>query len=96
MLAIAARLAVKTTENRRPTLVTPGELYRILSAEFRAQRPPGCVCRMRMVTLRERKGIHAANWSLEPATRSCVRCEPLISRLIAQYAPLYDIRQPAE
>ena len=92
MLSIAGSLALKLTPPRKRTAVTPGHLFRMLSAEFRAQRPPGCMCRMGMVAFRDGGSAVTANWTLERASRSCPRCEPVMSRLVAHFAELYDIR----
>lgn len=90
MLSIAGNLALEPTATSGRTRVTPGQLYRMLSADFRAQRPGRCMCRMPMVAPREPSHPGAANWGLEPARR-CERCSPLLVRLAAQYAQLYDM-----
>lgn len=95
MLAIAGNLALKPIETTQRTLVTPGQLYRLLDAEFRAQRPVACVCRMRMVVFRESCTPGAANWALEPGGRRCARCDPVMGHLAARFGQLYDIRHHA-
>lgn len=89
MLAIAGNLALKPVEAPPRTLVTPGQLYRMLSAALREQRPARCGCRMPMVTARMHEG-EGANWQLEPHRR-CPRCAPLVARLVSQYSENYDM-----
>jgi hypothetical protein len=70
--------------------VTPGELYRLLSAEFRAWRASPCSCHMPMVAAREPTAAGAANWGLEPS-RPCVRCSPVVAKLVSHYTQVYDM-----
>ena len=91
MLSIAGNLALKPPEIPQRSRLTPGQLYRMLSADFRAQRPGRCLCRMPMVAPREPSIPGTANWSLEPARR-CERCASLVARLASEYAQRYDLR----
>ena len=69
--------------------ITPGQLYRLMGADFRELRPPDCACRSPMVTPRERCSPEACNWTVE-ARRACA-CEPVVKRLVADYARRYDL-----
>lgn len=89
MLAIAGNQALKPVETPPRTLVTPGQLYRMLSAALREQRPARCGCRMPMVIARLRDA-EGANWQLE-AHHRCAHCGPLVARLVSQYSENYDM-----
>lgn len=90
MLSIG-NLALKPVDAPpRRRLVTPGQLYRLLSAEFRAQRPARCSCRVPMVCACE-PGPEGSNWRLEPRGRSCGRCDALLASLARRYAEDYDL-----
>ena len=90
MSSIAVNLALKFQAPPPRVVVTPGQLYRLLSAEFRQLRPPRCTCRMPMVVARERLGPQDANWSVERG-RSCGACAGLVSGLVGRYAERYDM-----
>ena len=83
-------LALKPTEPLARMLVTPGQLYRLLSSDFRRQRPARCSCRMPMIAMRERPAAGAANWGLEPR-RACGHCANLVTELVSRYAQVYDM-----
>jgi len=89
MLSIG-NLALKPAYQPPRRLVTPGQLYRMLSAEFRAQRPRGCTCRVPMVASRE-PAPEGPNWYLEPRGRTCGACDPLVTNLARLYARDYDL-----
>lgn len=91
MLSTAAHRSLNPIENTMRSRVTPGQLYRMLSADFRAQRPGRCVCRMPMVALRSLPPPGGPNWSLEPS-RPCERCGVLVARIAWEYAQRYDLR----
>ena len=89
MLSVG-NLALKPTEPPPRTFVTPGQLYRLLSSDFRRQRPARCACRMPMIAMRERPAAEAANWGLEPR-RGCGHCADLVADLVLRYAQVYDV-----
>src|SRR5512147_1922358 len=75
----------------RPAL-TPGDLYRRMSLEFRARRAAnhgGCV--MPMVVCRPDSAL-SVNWSLEPLTASCAQCEPIALAIAWRHAERFDVR----
>ena len=75
----------------RPAL-TPGDLYRRMSAEFRARRAAnhgGCV--MPMVICRPGSAL-SVNWSLEALTAPCQQCEPIALQIAWRYAERFDVR----
>jgi hypothetical protein len=77
----------------RPSL-TPGELYRRMSAEFKERRAGnhgGCV--MPMVLCRA-DGALSVNWGLEPLTARCLQCEPVVLDIAWRYAEQFDVRLP--
>ena len=93
MLSILGNLALKSTPLPPRPRVTPGHLYRLMSAEFRQQRPPRCACRMPMIAFREPARPGGPNWQLE-WRRGCDACTPLVGQLASRYAQLYDISNP--
>jgi hypothetical protein len=93
MLSIG-NLALKPTDEPQRQLVTPGQLYRMLSAEFRQQRPARCSCRMPMVTIHGPEHAGPANWGVERRSRACALCEALVSGLVSRYRLLYEVRDP--
>jgi hypothetical protein len=77
----------------RPT-ITPGELYRRMSAEFkqrRAHNHGGCV--MPMVLCRADSAL-SVNWGLEALTARCLQCEPIALDIAWRYAAHYDVWMP--
>ena len=76
------------------SVVTPGQLYRLLSAEFRARRPSRCLCRMPMIGFREPAAVGAANWGVESPRRGCLACAGVVMDVVASHALLYDIKSP--
>jgi hypothetical protein len=83
-------LALKPAYEPPRRLITPGQLYRLLSAEFRAHRPARCACRAPMVAARE-PASGGANWQLEPRLRTCGACDALVASLARRYAQDYDL-----
>ena len=72
--------------------LSPGELYRRMSEDFRARRAAnhgGCV--MPMVVCRADSPL-SVNWGLEPLTAPCVQCEPLALDIAWRHAERYDVR----
>lgn len=77
----------------RPSL-TPGELYRRMSAEFkerRARNHGSCV--MPMVKCRADDAL-SVNWGLEALTARCLQCEPVVLDIAWRYAEQFDVRLP--
>lgn len=77
----------------RPTL-TPGELYRRMSAEFKERRAAdhaGCV--MPMVVCHADSPL-SINWGLEALTARCMQCEPLVLDIAWRYAESFDVQRP--
>jgi hypothetical protein len=78
---------------RRPAL-TPGELYRRMSAEFKESRAPdhgNCVMPMVACNADSPLGV---NWGLEQLTARCMRCEAVALEIAWRYAETYDVRRP--
>lgn len=97
MLSLFGSLAMTITKPQqapRRAQLTPGQLYRILSSEFRLHRSPRCTCRMPMIYACERPAEGAANWNVEPLARRCGECQALVDRLVAHFCELYDVRDP--
>lgn len=91
MLANAGRTALRPPPPDPRTRVTPGQLYRLLSAALREERRSCCRCRMPMVCARAGVPGTGANWHLEPH-RPCAECGPLVAALVSRYAEAYDMR----
>lgn len=84
-------LFARAAAGERPAL-TPGDLYRRMSLEFRARRAAnhgGCV--MPMVVCRPDSAL-SVNWSLEPLTASCAQCEPIALAIAWRHAERFDVR----
>ena len=94
MLSIFGNLALKSVSPAKRTPVTPGQLYRLLSAEFRQKRPARCACRMPMVAASDASGPGAANWDVERRGRGCGACAAVVSGLVRRYGELYELRNP--
>jgi hypothetical protein len=81
--------------SRTRSVVTPGDLYRRMSNEFRTRRPAGHGgCVMPMVVFRRDSG-RRANWDVEMLITQCPVCERLASRISRRYAARFDLRDPA-
>jgi hypothetical protein len=77
----------------RPSL-TPGELYRRMSTEFKARRAGNhAACMMPMVSCRP-DGALSLNWGLELLTARCTQCEPIVLDIAWRFAERYDVRLP--
>src|SRR3954462_8261074 len=77
----------------RPSL-TPGELYRRMSAEFkerRARNHGGCV--MPMVACRTDDAL-SVNWGPEALTARCLKGEPIVLDIAWRYAERFDVKLP--
>ena len=78
----------------RPAL-TPGRLYAVLSAEFRAKRASECgACGMPMpyATFPEAEGD--ANWSVQQLPHGCEECARVVGEIVARVASRYDLFDP--
>src|SRR4051794_23652444 len=68
----------------RPT-ITPGELYRRMSAEFKERRARNHgTCVMPMVACHAESAL-SVNWGLEPLTARCLQCEPIVLEIAWHY-----------
>jgi hypothetical protein len=77
----------------RPSL-TPGELYRRMSADFKQRRARNHgACVMPMVMCRA-DGPLSVNWGLEPLTARCMQCEPIVLDIAWRHAERYDVKLP--
>lgn len=77
----------------RPTL-TPGELYRRMSAEFKRRRAPDhghCVMPMVICHADSALGV---NWGLEQLTARCLQCEAIALEIAWRHAESYDVQRP--
>jgi hypothetical protein len=74
--------------------LTPGHLYRLMSAEFRAFRTGRCSCVMPMVVTHEPEPIHGCNWTVGSLASACERCEELVAEIVARHAAVYDVNDP--
>jgi hypothetical protein len=71
---------------------TLGELYRRMSADFRAVRPADHrACVMPMV-VRSRNPESEANWSVEALTSFCPFCTALTGMIAAEYSHHYEVK----
>jgi hypothetical protein len=74
--------------------LTPGHLYRLMSAEFRAFRSAGCSCVMPMVFTCDPTRHRACNWGVRALATACPACEPLVDEIVARHAAVYDVNDP--
>lgn len=76
------------------TVITPGKLYALMSAEFHRTRPDECrACRMPMVSLIAPRDFDSANWKLEPFQCS-ERCTQLVKQLANRFGESYELFDP--
>src|SRR3954469_6072546 len=76
------------------TTLTPGQLYRRMSAEFKERRAANHgACLMPMVECRADSAL-SANWSLEALTAPCSQCEAVVLEIAWDYAERYDVWLP--
>lgn len=87
--------SIRNRDSHRRTPKTPGELYRILSADFLRLKDSGCSCRMPMLFERDREGAQDANWGVEPLWYGCIECQALARRVCEAHQALYELRGPA-
>ena len=91
--AMKLELLFARVDGPRPTL-TPGELYRRMSAEFKQLRPAdhaGCV--MPMVVCHSDSAL-GVNWGLDAVTARCTCCEAIVLDIAWRYAESYDVQRP--
>jgi hypothetical protein len=74
--------------------LTPGQLYRLMSAEFRTFRAGSCCCAMPMVFTCEPGRFRACNWSVHAVTSGCGQCQLLADEIVARHAAVYDVNDP--
>jgi hypothetical protein len=73
-------------------VLTPGDLYRRMSAEFRYQRPEdhrGCV--MPVIVFAARAGGTDANWRVERLASHCPECTAIAGPIASRHAARFDI-----
>jgi hypothetical protein len=72
-------------------VLTPGDLYRRLSADFRSRRPHDHrACVMPMVVFRRRE-TRAPNWTTERLSSHCAHCTPVVDAVVRRHAARFDI-----
>lgn len=74
--------------------VTLGELYRRMSADFRAVRPAdhaACVMPMVVQTDDDEDG-DTHDWTVEPLTSFCPFCSPLTQMIVEEYSTRFEVR----
>jgi hypothetical protein len=82
---------MKSTSHKDKVQVTLGELYRRMSADFRAVRPADhAACVMPMVVASDDEA--GANWRVEPLTSFCPFCNTLSQMIVSEYAPHFQVR----
>jgi hypothetical protein len=73
--------------------VTLGELYRRMSADFRAVRPADhSACVMPMVVAPEGEEEERGSWTVEPLTSFCPFCSSITEMIVAEYATRFEVR----
>ena len=75
--------------------LTPGQLYRLMSGEFRSFRSERCSCVMPMLFTSERAHPYACNWAVGPLGTACDTCEPLVAEIVARHRVVYDVKDAA-
>jgi hypothetical protein len=72
--------------------ITPGDLYRRMSTEFRNRRAANHgSCVMPMVVCRRETPL-SLNWGLEQLTASCAQCEALSLDIAWRHAERFEVR----
>jgi hypothetical protein len=75
--------------------LTPGRLYSLLSAEFRAMRASECgSCGMPMPYATIRQGEGDSNWEDQQVPSGCEDCAGLVTEIVARVASRYDLFDP--
>lgn len=73
-------------------VLTPGDLYRRMSAEFRYERTEdhrGCV--MPVIVLAARRNASEANWRIERLSSHCPECSAIAAPIARRYASRFDV-----
>jgi hypothetical protein len=96
MLNLLAELfTVMTPMGSHPReALTPGHLYRLMSAEFRTFRSSSCSCVMPLIFTTEPMPGHACNWGVQALASNCPSCQPLVDEIVARHAAVYDVKDP--
>lgn len=74
--------------------LTPGVLYRILSAELQARRMYRCRCRMPVPFLFDPQDSDTANWRITRPPPCGQGCDALIADIVRTALLAFDIRDP--
>ena len=83
---------MRSTAHQDKVQVTLGELYRRMSADFRAVRPEDhAACVMPMVVASDPEASDA-NWAVEPLTSFCPFCNNISQMIVAEYATRFEVR----
>ena len=94
MMNVIAMLGITLRNLFRPanrSVLTPGELYRRMSAELRYRQPKGHhTCAMPMVIFRRRRS-EVPNWTTEQLTTHCAECAAIVDPIVRRHAARYDI-----
>ena len=73
--------------------LTLGDLYRRMSADFRAVRPDDhSACVMPMVVAFHDEEDKDTNWTVEPLTSFCPFCHSLSEMIVTEYSMRYQVR----
>src|SRR5438309_9555224 len=73
--------------------LTLGDLYRRMSADFRAVRPENHqACVMPMVVAFHDEEAKDTNWTVEPLTSFCPFCHTLSQMIVSEYSTRYRVR----
>lgn len=88
------RLASGRRKLKRKAL-TPGVLYRILSAELHARRAYRCACRFPIPFAIDEHGGETANWQIERPRPCDQGCDALIADIARTALLAFDVRDPA-
>jgi hypothetical protein len=74
------------------TVISQGQLYRLLNDAWRVERPPGCAkCMMPMPMIMRRPDDVSANWRIGAAPWCAYRCDAVIAEISSRLWPLYDL-----
>lgn len=89
---ILGKMLRKLFRRSQRKVLTPGNLYRRMSAEFRHQRPEdhrGCVMPV-IVSATPRDGCEA-NWGIERLASHCPECSAIAAPIAGRYASRFDV-----
>ncbi|HET7729105.1 MAG TPA: hypothetical protein VFK48_03645, partial [Usitatibacter sp.] len=85
-------MQVSPFRRKRRTVLTPGELYRAMSAEFRRlhdSRPD--LCLMPMPVPKPAPAGSGPNWDLKPMGSLCWRCEARAAAIFRDFSERFDL-----